>query len=86
MQNANPASALPSGLSWCATRTRRIVAAVAALALAAAMAVTVSAPVGEASAAAGDDAAVVAGGSWSTTRNMLRYDGPGFDVLGRSWN
>lgn len=83
MQPVNPARALPKGLSWYG---RRVLAALAALALAATMAL-VAPPAGDTSAAPGDDATVVAGGSWSGARNLLRYaPGPGFDALGGSWS
>lgn len=79
MQSVNTARV---GLSW----YRRVVLAVLALVMAATMALAANGagdPV-----AAGDDATVVAGASWSGPRNLLRMPegGPVFDALGGSWS
>lgn len=69
------------GLSW----YRRVALAVLALVMAATVALAANGA-GDPT-AAGDDAAVLAGGSWSGPRLLAEMpDGPGFDSLGASWN
>ncbi len=69
------------GLSW----YRRVALAVLALVMAATMALAANGAGDQA--AAGDDATVVAGASWSGPRSLLKMPGgPGFDALGGSWS